>query len=256
MNDPSGTGVPGTGPKRDWPLILGIVTVGVTVIGLLPAYFIFWHRSDVVFDKRAVEIPLSAPLRKTIEGALANAGRTADRVAVAKNGVEVPAAPSQLPSAKLPDRLLYVNVRNLGKIPSSLIKVQIRVPGIIADKDVSGAGPVLGDISAQRNSGDGIYFECPNLANEGAARLKVAIWYQQTDSYSPSVEVLETAEGPAREVGSVDTAGFYIFDVPSHHWWVVLLVSLPIWLLLNWLIEYLLRGDLVRRLLRLLSDRL
>jgi hypothetical protein len=226
---------PSSDATRDWPLILGLATVGIALLGLLPAYFIFWHRSDVVFDKRAVEIPLSGPLRKTIEKALSTAGRTSDSVSVAKNGTEQANSNSQLPSAKLPDRLLYVNVRNVGKIPSSLIKVQIQVPGLVADKDVEGPGPVLGDVVDQKNSENGVYFECPNLADDKAAKLKVSIWYQQTGVDPPSVQVMEMTEGPSREVGSVDTASFYLVDVPSRRWFIWG-ISLPIGFALGWFI--------------------
>ena len=39
----------------------------------------------------------------------------------------------------------------------------------------------------------------------------MAIWYQQTSSGSPSVQIQDTSEGPAREVASADAARFY--------WW-------------------------------------
>ncbi|MGD0570379.1 MAG: hypothetical protein ABSA78_18405 [Candidatus Sulfotelmatobacter sp.] len=245
MNNSSELPHPFVETKRDWPLILGLATVGITLLGLLPAYFIFWHRSDVVFDKRAVEIPLSGPLRKTIESALSQSSHKSDSISVTKNGLPLPRDASQLPSTTLPDRLLYVNIRNVGKIPSSLIKVQIRVPGIIADRDVSGGGPVLGDITAQQNTSNGVYFECPNLANADGARLKVALWYQQTDSYTPSVQIIETAEGPSREVGSVETASFYLLDLATHRLWIwaleivaFLVLPIQLWLLLKDLREY------------------
>ena len=228
MNDSSELATPLDKAKRDWPLLLSLATIGITLVGLLPAYFIFWHRSDVVFDKRAVEIPLSEPLRRAIEDALASSGRISDSVTVSKNGTKVNAL-SRLSTPKVPDSLLYVNIRNVGKIPSASVRVQIVVPGLIADRDVSGAGPVLGDVTQLRDSDDGIYFECPNLANRNDARFKLAVWYQKTKSDAPSVQVLETAEGPAREVGSVDTAAFYLMDLPSHHLWVLwLVVSVPV----------------------------
>jgi hypothetical protein len=45
----------------------------VALIALVVSIFAgsFWHRPDVVFDKRAVEIPLSDALRESIEDALA-----------------------------------------------------------------------------------------------------------------------------------------------------------------------------------------
>jgi hypothetical protein len=39
----------------------------------------------------------------------------------------------------------------------------------------------------------------------------VALWFQQTNSSAPAVQIQDTSEGPAREVDSVDTAHFY--------WW-------------------------------------
>jgi hypothetical protein len=228
--------------RRDWPLLVGLATTGVALLGLLPAYFIFWHRSDVVFDKRAVEIPLSGPLRKTIEDALSSAGPIFDSIPAKKSVAAAADGTSQLPSKRLPDRLLYVNIRNVGKIPSSLIKVQILVPGLIADKDVTGAGSVLGDITGQKSIENGVYFECPNLANDAAAELKVAIWYQQTSDYVPSVQVMETTEGPSREVGSVDTAGFYLID----HWWVPYFLALPFGVAFAWILYWFLSKSLLK----------
>jgi hypothetical protein len=202
--------------KRDWAVVVGFATLVAAVLALLPGYFIFWHRSDVVFDQRALEIPLSEPLRKTIESALALASNGTDCVSVSRNGQPVTDT-CALPGTKLPDKLLYVNVRNVGKIPSALIRVRVSVPGVIADKDVGGAGPVMGDVTQLKVGSDSIYFECPNLADEPHASLRIAIWYQQTGPGSPSVQVLESSEGPAREVGSVDTAGFYLLSLGDRH---------------------------------------
>jgi hypothetical protein len=191
--------------KIDWRLI-------ITVIALFAAVFAgsLWRRTDIVFDSRAVEIPLSDSMRRSIEGALANAASRSDSVSVAKNGQQVSSSP-RLPSTKLPDKLLYVNVRNVGHIPSSKIKVRILVPGEIADKDLRDAGSALGIIEqiAGSNSSGELSFECLNLANDPRARIKVALWYQQSKPNLPSIEIQDTSEGPAREVGSVETARFY-----------------------------------------------
>ena len=186
-----------------------VATLVVAVIATIPAYFIFWHQADVVYDKRAVEIPLSDPLRKIIEDALAHQSsvRVSTSVTVAKNRVEVASSGPQLPSTKLPDKLLYVNIRNVGHVPSS-IRVRITVPGLIADKDLTGAGPAFGAIGQQSISDEEISFECPHLANQEQAQIKIAVWYQQTKAGTPVVEVEDTSEGPAREVGSIDTASF------------------------------------------------
>lgn len=191
--------------KIDWKLIVAIAALILSIFaGTL------WRIPDVVFDKRAVEIPLSDPLRKSIEDALASAH--SDSVSVLKNKKELHSSP-HLPSTKLPDKLLYVDLRNVGHVPSIRIKVRLVVPGQIADKDIADAGSAYGSISqlTESNSTGELSFECQNLANHPQARIKIALWYQQTKSGSPSVEIQDTSIGPAREVSSIEDARFY--------WW-------------------------------------
>jgi hypothetical protein len=110
--------------KLDWKLIVAIIALAASIISILGGSF--WRRADVVFDKRSVEIPLSDSLRKIIEEALS-------RPLATKNGsqfqVTVPTEQGtakippnaymwlRLPSAKLPDQLLYINLRNVGHVP-------------------------------------------------------------------------------------------------------------------------------------------
>jgi hypothetical protein len=194
--------------KIDWKLV-------VAIIALLVAIFagIFWHRADVIFDHRAVEIPLSEPLRRNIENALASGLKLSDSVSVLVNGKPAGSSPT-LPSTKLPDKLLYVNIRNVGHVPSGRIKTRIVIPGEIADMQLTDAGSAFGSID-QRTESDTqgeVSFECSNLANHPQARIKVALWYQQTKSGTPLIEIQDTTLGPARDVGSVDTASFYWWD--------------------------------------------
>jgi hypothetical protein len=187
----------------------------IPLIGLVAAIFAgsLWRRSDVVFDSRAVEIPLSDSMRRSIEGALAGVASRSDSVGIAKNGQPVSSSP-HLPSTKLPDKLLYVNIRNMGHVPSSKIKVHIAVPGEIADKDLRDAGSAFGTIDqiASADSSGELSFECLNLANDPRAKIRIALWYQRTKSDTPSIEIQDTSEGPAREVGSIETARFYWWD--------------------------------------------
>ena len=192
----------------DWKLITAIAALTVAIVGVFGGAL--WRRADVVFDKRAVEIPLSDALRKSIEDALVSGH--SDSLTIYKNGREVGSSP-HLPSAKLPDKLLYVDLKNVGHVPSAKIIVRLVVPGEIADKDVSDAGRALGPVSQVTESdADGeLSFECQNLADDPQAKIKISLWYQQTRSGSPSVQIEDTSEGPAREVSAVDVAQFY--------WW-------------------------------------
>jgi hypothetical protein len=103
--------------KPDWKLIIAIVALIISIFAGA-----FWRRADVVFDKRSVEIPLSDQLRRSIEDAFAQAH--SDSIRVAKNG-QLTASSPHLPSGKLPDKLLYVDLRNVGHVPSLRIKARM-----------------------------------------------------------------------------------------------------------------------------------
>ncbi|MGC2831568.1 MAG: hypothetical protein WB994_18170 [Candidatus Acidiferrum sp.] len=198
--------------KIDWKLVVAVVALLIAILGFFGGGV--WRTSDVVFDIRAVEIPLSDALRKYIEHALASA--PSDSIAVNKNNESVATSP-RLPSGRLPDKLLYVNIRNVGHVPSGTIKVRIVVPGQIADKAIEDAGSAFGPISELKelDSSAEISFACQNLTNSSQAQIKVALWYQQNRSGAPSVDIQDTAAGVAREVPSVDAARFYLLEAMS-----------------------------------------
>jgi hypothetical protein len=198
--------------KIDWRLVVAIVALLIAIFGFFGGGI--WRTSDVVFDKRAVEIPLSDSLRNYIGHALAAAN--SDSIAVAKNGKQVRSSP-QLPNATLPDKLLYVNIRNVGHVPSATIKVRVALPGPIADKAIEDAGSAFGRVSAlnESDSSGELSFECQNLSNQPQARIKIALWYQQSRSGAPTVDIQDTGAGVAREVASTETARFYLWEVMS-----------------------------------------
>jgi hypothetical protein len=194
--------------KIDWRLVVAIVALIVAILSFFGGSW--WRTSDIVFDKRAVEIPLSDSLRTYIEHALAAA--PSDSIAIKKNGQEV--ASSRPPIKTLPDKLLYVNIRNVGHVPSATVKVRIALPGQIAGKSISDAGSaygMVGNLNQSYSTGE-LSFECQNLSNHPDARIKVALWYQANHPGTPIVDIQDTAAGMSREVGSVDTARFYWWD--------------------------------------------
>ena len=197
-----------SGFRIDWKLLIAITALIVSIFAGT-----VWRRPDVVFDKRAVEIPLSDPLRKTIEHALASADSSSIDTSSPPNTKKVESGP-RLPSTKLPDKLIYVDMRNVGHVPSSRIKVRVVVPGEIADKEITDAGSAFGTISqlVESDTTGEISFDCQNLANQSQARVKIALWYQRTKSGEPSVEIQDTSEGPARQVSSIDDARFYLWE--------------------------------------------
>jgi hypothetical protein len=198
--------------KIDWKLILAIISLPIAVLGFLGGGI--WRTSDVVFDKRAVEIPLSDSLRSYIGHALAAA--PSDSITVAKNGEKVSSSP-HLPNATLPDKLLYVNIRNVGHVPSATVKVRIALPGPIADKSIEDAGSAFGLVSQLKESEPSgeLSFECQNLSNQAQARIKIALWYQQSRPGIAIVDIQDTAAGVAREVASTESARFYLWEVMS-----------------------------------------
>ena len=192
--------------KIDWRLVVAIVALIVAILGFFGGSW--WRTSDVVYDKRAVEIPLSDSLRTYIEHALTAV--PSDSIAIKKNRQEVASSSPRI--NKLPDKLLYVNIRNVGHVPSATIKVRIVLPGQIADKSITDAGSAYGMVSQLKESAGEVAFDCQNLSNHTDARIKVALWYQENRSGTPTVDIQDTTAGMSREVGSVDTARFYWWD--------------------------------------------
>src|SRR4029077_8321235 len=120
-------------------------------------------------------------------------------------------------STRLPDKLLYVNIRNVGHVPSGVIKVRVAVPGEIADKAIEDAGSAFGPVGELKeiDSSGEISFECQNLMNSPHAKIKLALWYQQNHPGEPSVDIQDTEAGGARVVPSVDAARFYLLEIMS-----------------------------------------
>src|SRR5258708_28740185 len=157
--------------KIDWRLVVAIVALIVAILSFFGGSW--WRTSDVVFDKRAVEIPLSDSLRTYIEHALAAA--PSDSIAIKKNGQEV--ASSRRRINKLPDKLLYVNIRNVGHVPSATVKVRISLSGQIADKSVSDAGSAYGMVGTLNHSdftGE-LSFTCQSQTTHPYTRIQILL---------------------------------------------------------------------------------
>lgn len=197
--------------RIDWRLVVAIIALGIAILSFFGGSL--WRTSDVVYDQRAVEIPLSDSLRSYIQHALTAA--PSDSIKVQNNGKEVSVSPHLLTT--LPDKLLYVNIRNVGHVPSATIKVRIVLPGQIADKSISDAGSAFGKVT-QLNESDStgeLSFDCQNLSNHPQARIRIALWYQAGRPGTPSVEIQDTTAGMARQVPSIEAARFYWLEVMS-----------------------------------------
>ncbi len=206
MNDDAQTLPQRPSLKINWPVIIGFATLVLAALGLIPAYFVFWHKPDTVFDERAVEIPLSEEMRERFDEALTHAPW---QKAVENTPQEYPV--TAFPRT-LPDKLLYVNIRDVGHVPSSRIRVEIIVPGTIQDKEIKDAGPAFGRIGQHTISDREISFECQHLSDQEQAKLGVAVCYTQKSPGPPTVQI-EDSEGPAREVGSIETAHFSFYPL-------------------------------------------
>jgi len=99
------------------------VAVGALVVGLLgiiPAYLIFWNKPKLVYDQRLVEILLPGSIRKKLE------------------------LLREQPT--VPDKLLLVRIQNIGRKPSEQVEVWVNPPGTISEYEVHGPNPAYGEV--------------------------------------------------------------------------------------------------------------
>jgi len=169
--------------KRVWPASVPIV---VGILGLIPAYFIFWDQPRLVYESRQVEIPLSPAVREGFEKALG--------ASVQALGVE-----------KLPDKLVYVTVQNNGHKPSNSIKGVVSVPGRIVDKDLKGPQDAYArELTLDSATGSQVSFSCQFLVH-GRYPITLSIWYAEDRPEQMAEIALSDSKGAAMSVESLET---------------------------------------------------
>jgi hypothetical protein len=136
----------------------------VTLLGIIPAYLVLFDKAELVYEARIVDIPL----------------------------------PKDLPG-QLPDRVVFVEVENIGRRPSIDLEGTVGVNGDLIEYEVKGPNPAYGEISQSR-TGTQVSFACKRLAS-GSFPIKITAWYRAASS-DPDIGVSDSL-GAARRVVSI-----------------------------------------------------
>jgi hypothetical protein len=145
-------------------LWIGVATLLVSILGITPAYLVFFDKPDLVFETQIEKIPL----------------------------------PKGLPG-QLPDSLALVTIQNLGHQPSVDVQANLAIDGELIDYQVQGPNPAYAQISHSRSNLT-IMVTCSRLA-PGEYPIKISAWYKGANS-GPDVGVSDTT-GAGRKVNSI-----------------------------------------------------
>ncbi len=143
---------------------ISVGTLLVSLLAVLPAYLVFFDKSDLVYETQIVNIPL----------------------------------PKDLPG-QLPDTLAIVTVQNIGRRPSVDVRGSVTVGGELVEYLVQGPNAAYGRVSSSRSDSQ-ILFSSDRLAS-GEYPIKVSAWFKGASS-DPDVGVSD-ARGAARRVSSI-----------------------------------------------------
>jgi hypothetical protein len=143
---------------------ISVGTLLVSLLGVLPAYLIFFDKPDLVYETQIVNIPL----------------------------------PKDLPG-QLPDTLAIVTVQNIGRRPSVDVRGSVTVGGALLEYLVQGPNAAYGRVSSSRSDSQ-ILFSSDRLAS-GEYPIRVSAWFKGANS-DPDVGVSD-ARGAARKVNSI-----------------------------------------------------
>jgi hypothetical protein len=146
---------------------ISVATLVALLLGLAPAYLIFFDKPDLVYETQIVNIPLPRDLL-----------------------------------GQLPDTLAIVTVQNIGRKPSTDLKGSLTVGGELVEYQVKGPNAAYGQVSHSQ-SGSQILFECSRLAS-GEYPIRISAWYRGANA-DPDIGVSDV-RGAARKVNSIAAA--------------------------------------------------
>jgi hypothetical protein len=143
---------------------ISVCTLLVSLLGVLPAYLIFFDKPDLVYETQIVNIPL----------------------------------PKDLPG-QLPDTLAIVTVQNIGRRPSIDVRGSVTVGGELVEYLIDSPNAAYGRVTHSRSDSQ-ILFSSDRLAS-GEYPIRVSAWFKGASS-DPDVGVSD-ARGAARKVNSI-----------------------------------------------------
>ncbi|HET8923938.1 MAG TPA: hypothetical protein VFN26_13195 [Candidatus Acidoferrum sp.] len=112
----------------------------VGLVALIPAYFIFWDRPDLVYEVQLVNIPLPESL-----------------------------------GSNLPNVLILLKIQNTGHRPSENIQGNITLNGKVLYYEVKGPNTAFGPVEATMSKDSRIDLKCSRLA-QGEYPINVSAW--------------------------------------------------------------------------------
>lgn len=136
----------------------------VALLGIVPAYLVFFDKPDLVYEMQVVNIPL----------------------------------PKDLPG-QLPDALVILTVQNIGRRPSTDLQGSLAVGGDLIKYEVQGPNPAYGQVSHSQHATQ-VLFSCTRLA-PGEYPIRVSAWYRGAGS---ALDVgVSDSQAAARKVASI-----------------------------------------------------
>ena len=136
------------------------------IVGLVPAYFIFWDRPDLVYEVQLVNIPLPESL-----------------------------------GSNLPNVLVLLKLQNTGHRPSENIQGNITLNGKILYFEMHGPNPAFGQAEGTLSGNSRIDLKCSRLT-QGEYPIFLSAWAKGT--FAEPDAAFADSSGAARKVKSTE----------------------------------------------------
>ncbi len=144
---------------------IAVISAFAAILGLIPGYYIFWDKPDLVFEEQLVTIPLPESM-----------------------------------GSNLPNVLVLLKIQNTGHRPSENIQGNFNFAGDLLHYEVRGPNPAYGRVSDSQ-AGSQINITCSRLA-PGEFPVLISAWVK--GKFKNPDSGLTDSLGAARKVRSIE----------------------------------------------------